>query len=209
MIKQDISENQAKIIYLGLGSNLGNRITNIEKAKFILLQKKLRILQSSSYYETSSWPDPKLPKYLNTVIKISSVLSPIELLRLCKEIESKLGRKDSPKNSPRECDIDLVSYKNKILEGNLSIKYLSCEIINIEVPSRLIFSNKDIISSDVLGSRFPVGSSANINLGLFINDLAIAALCCSPPESSCGILYPFVDIFTESRTSFNLVSIFF
>ena len=112
MIKQDISENQAKIIYLGLGSNLGNRITNIEKAKFILLQKKLRILQSSSYYETSSWPDPKLPKYLNTVIKISSVLSPIELLRLCKEIESKLGRKDSPKNSPRECDIDILVYNS-------------------------------------------------------------------------------------------------
>jgi 2-amino-4-hydroxy-6-hydroxymethyldihydropteridine diphosphokinase len=112
VIKLDILENQAKLIYLGLGSNLGNRKTNIEKAKFRLLQKKIKILQSSSYYETLSWPDPKLPKYLNIVIKITSILRPLELLSLCKEIECKLGRKNSPKNSPRECDIDILDYNS-------------------------------------------------------------------------------------------------
>jgi 2-amino-4-hydroxy-6-hydroxymethyldihydropteridine diphosphokinase len=52
VIKQDTLENQVNIIYLGLGSNLGNRKNNIEKAKFILIENNIKILQISSYYET-------------------------------------------------------------------------------------------------------------------------------------------------------------
>ena len=112
MIKQDTLESQVKPIFLGIGSNLGNRISNIENAKFRLLKNKIRILQSSSFYETPSWPDPKHPKYLNIVLKVTTILTPTELLKACKEIESFLGRKKSSKNSPRECDIDILDYKN-------------------------------------------------------------------------------------------------
>ena len=59
MIKQDILENQVKNFYLGIGSNLGNRKKNIEKAKFQLIKNNIKILKSSSYYESLSWPDPK------------------------------------------------------------------------------------------------------------------------------------------------------
>ena len=45
MIKQDTSENQVRSIYLGIGSNLGNKINNIEKAKFHLIQNKIEILK--------------------------------------------------------------------------------------------------------------------------------------------------------------------
>ncbi len=69
MKKQDISENQAKNVFLGIGSNLGNRIINIEKAKSLLLDSGINFISVSSYYETPSWPDPKKPKYINIVLK--------------------------------------------------------------------------------------------------------------------------------------------
>ena len=64
MKKQGILENQANIVFLGIGSNLGNRKHNIEKAKFLLQLNNINIINSSSFYETNSWPDEKHPKYL-------------------------------------------------------------------------------------------------------------------------------------------------
>ena len=93
MIKQNTSENQAKDIYLGIGSNLGDKKNNIEKAKFELIQNNINILKSSNYFKSSSWPDAKNPKFLNIVIKVSTNLKPIDLLKKCKKIESYLGRK--------------------------------------------------------------------------------------------------------------------
>ena len=123
MKKQDISENQAKLIFLGIGSNLGNRISNIEKAKFKLFQNRVKILQSSSYYKTPSWPDPKYPAYLNIILKVTSKLKPEDLLKMCKEIESSMGRKKAPKNSPRVCDIDIIDYKNLIKSGQIFLPH--------------------------------------------------------------------------------------
>ena len=110
MINQDTLEKQAKIAYLSIGSNLGNRIENIEKAKFKLIEKGVFIIRSSSYYETLSWPDPRKPKFYNIVLKIKTKLGMLELFKICKEIEKFLGRKNTPKNSPRECDIDILDY---------------------------------------------------------------------------------------------------
>ena len=76
MIKQDISENRVKSIYLGIGSNLGNKKHNIEIAKFQLSQNEVTILKTSSYYETPSWPNPNHPKFLNIVIEVDSNLNP-------------------------------------------------------------------------------------------------------------------------------------
>ena len=123
MIKQDILENQVKTIYLGIGSNLGSRINNIEKAKSFLLENNINFVSISSYYETPSWPNPKNPKFINIVLKVESSLMPIELLNLCKSIEVKLGREISPKNSPRECDIDIIDYNGLILKGRLILPH--------------------------------------------------------------------------------------
>ena len=118
MIKQDILENQVRSVYLGIGSNLGNKKDNIEKAKFELNQMNIKILQSSSYYESLSWPNPKNPKFLNIVLEVTTNLRPHKLLNKCKEIEVKLGRNKSVKNSPRTCDIDIIDYnKRKITNG--------------------------------------------------------------------------------------------
>jgi 2-amino-4-hydroxy-6-hydroxymethyldihydropteridine diphosphokinase len=114
VIKQDISENLAKIVYLGIGSNLGNKQSNIEIAKFKLQNYQIKILKISSNYESESWPNPKDPKFMNIVIKIETVLSPLKLLKICNIIENQLGRKRYKKNSPRTCDIDIIDYDQKI-----------------------------------------------------------------------------------------------
>ena len=115
MTKQDISEKRAKKVFLAIGSNLGNKIINIEKAKYKLQNNFIKILKSSSNYESLSWPDTTKPKYINTVIKIKTTLSPIKLLQLCNKIEHEIGRKRFGKNEPRVCDIDIIDYDQKII----------------------------------------------------------------------------------------------
>ena len=115
MKKQDTSENLAKSAYLAIGSNLGNKINNIEITKFELEKYKIKIIKSSSNYISNSWPDPSMPNYINVIIKIKTTLAPIELLKTCNLIELKLGRVRSKKNAPRVCDIDIIDYDKIIL----------------------------------------------------------------------------------------------
>ena len=123
MTKPDILENPVRSIYLGIGSNLGNRKKNIEKAKFQLIKNDIKILKSSSYYESLSWPDPKKPKFLNIVLEIETTIHPISLLKICKKIEKSLGRKISTINSPRICDIDILDYGNKVMNNGINLPH--------------------------------------------------------------------------------------
>ena len=123
MIKQGTLENPAKSIYLGVGSNLGDKKQNIELTKFKLIENNIKILQSSNYYESLSWPNPQQPKFLNIVLSVLSNLSSLELINKCKEIEVSLGRKKSAKNSPRVCDIDIIDYKNQQSRGDLILPH--------------------------------------------------------------------------------------
>ena len=114
MIKQDTLEKQVKKTYLSLGSNLGNKKVNIEYAKFLLQQsKKFKILKTSNFYKTKSWPNYKNPFFLNIAIEGLTTLKPLDLFKFIKQIEAKLGRKKSSKNSSRECDIDILDYDQK------------------------------------------------------------------------------------------------
>ena len=123
MIKQDTLGNQVNSIYLGIGSNIGNRKDNIEKAKVLLNKNNIKILDTSSFYESLSWPNPKNPKFLNIVVKINSNLSPLKLVIRCKEIEIFLGRRKSLKNSPRTCDIDIIDYKKWTLNRDIILPH--------------------------------------------------------------------------------------
>ena len=96
-------ENQAKFAYLAIGSNLGNRINNINIAKAKLEFQNIKIIQCSSNYESLSWPNIKNPKFINVVIKIVTLLLPEELLKICNKIEKELGRIRTSKNGPRTC----------------------------------------------------------------------------------------------------------
>ena len=123
MIKQDILENQVKSVYLGIGSNLGNRKNYIEKSKFLLSQNDVKIIKCSSYFESLSWPDTRNPKFINIVLEVLTILDPSKLLNLCKKIEIDLGRKKRLKNSPRECDIDILDYNNIKSEGQIVLPH--------------------------------------------------------------------------------------
>ena len=111
------------MIYLGIGSNLGNKRLNIEKAKFKIIENNIKILQSSNYYESLSWPDKKNPKFLNIVLKISTNLKPTKLIKIFQNIENSLGRKKAPRNSPRICDIDIVDYNNMQINKGITLPH--------------------------------------------------------------------------------------
>ncbi len=123
MIRQDIYENQANKVFLAIGSNLGDRFRNIELAKMMLSDNKIKILKSSSFYETLSWPNIKNPKFLNVVLEIETNLRPLSLLDLCKKIEKSLGRKKSKKNSPRVCDIDILDYGKRNENNGINLPH--------------------------------------------------------------------------------------
>ena len=123
MIRQDIYENQVNKVFLAIGSNLGDRLRNIELAKIMLSDNRIKILKSSSFYETLSWPNIKNPKFLNVVLEIETNLRPLSLLDLCKKIEKSLGRKKSKKNSPRVCDIDILDYAKRNENNGINLPH--------------------------------------------------------------------------------------
>ena len=116
-------EKQVKVAYLGIGSNLGNRYHNIIKAKSNLCTKNIKILKTSNYYESYSWPDPTKPKFLNIVVKIVTNNSVKNLLRICKDVEALLGRKKTFKNAPRTCDIDILDYNNEVSSKGVNLPH--------------------------------------------------------------------------------------
>ena len=118
-----MSENPVKVIYLGIGSNLGNRKKNIEMTKFKLVANNVEIIKTSSYYESLSWPNQNNPKFINIIVKVKTRYTPLELIQKCQNIEKEMGRKKSPKNSPRVCDIDIIDYKNKEINRGLILPH--------------------------------------------------------------------------------------
>ena len=111
------------MIYLGIGSNLGNRRKNIEKAKFEIIQNKIKIIQSSNFYESLSWPNIKNPKFLNIVLKVNTKIEPLKLIKIFKSIEKSLGRRKANRNSPRECDIDILDYKGRQINKEIILPH--------------------------------------------------------------------------------------
>lgn len=105
------------IVYLSLGSNLGQRKQYINKA--IALLKKNPHFESeriSSFYETEPAGFKNQPRFINLCLKAKTSLSPDELLKFVKEIENKLGRKKRRRFGPREIDIDILFYGKKIIK---------------------------------------------------------------------------------------------
>ncbi len=111
------------MVYIGIGSNLGNRINNIEKAKYFLDLHGINILKTSKYYETLSWPNPNNPRFINIVVQSSTTKSPSKLLDIFKLIEKKLGRLRASRNAPRTCDIDIISYRNIVTSKGIIIPH--------------------------------------------------------------------------------------
>ncbi len=102
-------------VYLGLGSNLGDRAANIRHA-LDRISRFATLVRTSSLYETEPVGYLDQPKFLNAVCEVKTRLGPLQLLVLAKGIEASLGRKMDFRNAPRPIDIDILLYGNLDLE---------------------------------------------------------------------------------------------
>jgi len=126
------SENSG-IVYLGLGSNLGNREKALRSA-IDELAKISRIVSLSSIYETEPWGDTPGDEYLNMAVGILTDMSPSELLAEIFQIEKSLGRTRLKKWEPRVIDIDILFYKDSIIEDS-----------NIFIPHPMIAERRFVL----------------------------------------------------------------
>ncbi len=101
-------------VYLGLGSNVGNRKKNIRLA-VVYLSKRVTVIKASKFYESKPWGYKGQKNFCNVVLKTDCDLNPIDLLKFVKSIEKKLGRIKKFKWGPRTIDIDIIAHKNTIL----------------------------------------------------------------------------------------------
>lgn len=102
-------------IYLLLGTNLGNKIKNLEKVRELLVSNRVAIRRESSIYETAAWGIEDQPSFLNQVLEIETARTPEKLLELTQEIEQKMGRVKEVKWGERLIDIDILYYGDSIL----------------------------------------------------------------------------------------------
>jgi 2-amino-4-hydroxy-6-hydroxymethyldihydropteridine diphosphokinase len=102
--------------YIGIGSNIGNRIGYLKKALALLKEyRDIKVTKISHVYETEPVGVVKQRKFYNAVVKISTKYSPEELLSVCKQIEKKLKRKKSVKWGPRNIDADIILYSGRVV----------------------------------------------------------------------------------------------
>jgi len=101
--------------YLGLGSNMGNRQDNLDRA-LDLLSQRLSVGQVSPIYDTEPMGNINQLRFLNLVCQVYTRLAPGELLALAKGIELKLGRAAGKPSAPRPIDIDILLYGDRVIE---------------------------------------------------------------------------------------------
>ena len=105
------------IVYLALGSNLGNRRKNIETAVRLLKKSRIAILKISTLIETDPVGGPTgQGKFLNGALKAETELPPEELLSCLKRIEQRLGRTKAVRNGPRTIDLDILLYDHREIQ---------------------------------------------------------------------------------------------
>lgn len=105
-------------VYLGLGSNLGNKTKNLQKAKYEIMEQIGKILKIADLYETEPWGFENKNWFLNTVVEVETAFNEIETLKKCLLIEKKLGRvRSTQKNTylSRIIDIDILFFDSKII----------------------------------------------------------------------------------------------
>lgn len=104
-------------VYLGLGTNLGDKVANLRAAVSQIEEKIGKVVSLSSFYETAPWGFASEHTFLNAAACVDTSLSPLEVLRCTQEIERRLGRTEKSEGGvyhDRIIDIDLLLY-NKVI----------------------------------------------------------------------------------------------
>lgn len=155
-----------KVAYLGLGSNMGQKKTNIKKAiKAIRAVEGLKITKISSCYVTEPWGKIDQDDFINAVIEIVVELSAQELLEKLQDIEIKMGRQRLEKWGPRNIDIDILLFGDEVLESQeLTVPHpymrerLYVLIPLMEINSAILFPDdgmglKEVLNREIARER--------------------------------------------------------
>jgi 2-amino-4-hydroxy-6-hydroxymethyldihydropteridine diphosphokinase len=113
--KHDMDGAESQVVYLSLGSNLGDRGEHLRRA-VQALRKEIRINAVSRIYETTAVGVVDQPAFLNIAVSGETALPPEELLRFVKGIEHAVGRRPTFRWGPRVVDIDILLYGDRCLE---------------------------------------------------------------------------------------------
>jgi len=103
------------LIYLALGTNLGDRSANLHAA-LAALSSDVKVIAESKVYETPPWGVENQPAFLNMAVKCETTLEPESLLKRIKQLEVRLGREQTFHWGPRLIDLDILFYDDLILK---------------------------------------------------------------------------------------------
>jgi 2-amino-4-hydroxy-6-hydroxymethyldihydropteridine diphosphokinase len=125
-----------ELVYLGIGSNIGDKEVNIFTAIAALdVRDEISVKQTASIYETEPMYHTDQPKFYNTVVELEASLPPESMLQVCQGIELMLGRPQNHKrNKPRVIDLDILAYETK-----------SVDILNLKIPHPQLFARKFVL----------------------------------------------------------------
>jgi 2-amino-4-hydroxy-6-hydroxymethyldihydropteridine diphosphokinase len=96
--------------FVGLGSNLGDRLENLRTAVTLLGERGIKVARSSRVYATDPVGGPEQPEYLNAVIEVEAEGSARDLLAACLSIEDRMGRERGERWGPRVIDLDVLTF---------------------------------------------------------------------------------------------------
>ena len=103
--------------YVGLGSNVGDRVGMVTRALACLASQPDLVLRDiSPFYLTPAWGHTDQPDFVNAVCRIDTHLAPKDLLKRLKSIETALGRRERQRWGPREIDLDILLYGDEVLD---------------------------------------------------------------------------------------------
>lgn len=125
------------IVYLSLGSNIGDRIGYVQQAASLLgADSEITIVRTSAFYETEPWNMNTKTWFVNAIVEVKTKYTPRELLEVCHRIEKQLGREHNTKSNyeDRTIDIDILFYNKDIInEKDLTIphKYVHLRAFNL------------------------------------------------------------------------------
>lgn len=152
ILELKLGEIEMNKAYLGLGTNIGDRLGYLNKAYEILNNKEeINIIKKSKIYETKAWGFTEQADFLNMCIEIDTSLCEYELLRVCQDVEYELNRKRIIKWGPRTIDVDILFFNDIILnDEELTIPHPRIQdrafvlIPLLDLQKNLYIKNKDI-----------------------------------------------------------------
>jgi 2-amino-4-hydroxy-6-hydroxymethyldihydropteridine diphosphokinase len=109
--------SNTRLVYIALGSNVGDRATHLARAVEEIGRSGLRVLRQSSLYETQPVGGPPQARFLNAVVEVETDWMPLRVLHALQRIERAMGRRRSVAGGPRTLDLDLLFYGTSVIRS--------------------------------------------------------------------------------------------